>query len=448
MRSTEYYPVFRFRSVAQTRHILATGLLPMSDPKYFNDPFDASKRLYDEFFEYLQNLFTRNEYNYITDLFDTSIGTLQFGFYPKIISFNLNATHPLMWAHYAQDHRGIALEFEALNLKKTGYLRDIKYHIQYPRLIDKWEIVETILDLEILNNSMTHMQIDQDFKKQQIQSKMFFLFNSMIIELCSSKHESWAYEEEVRLIFSSKLLPQDNRKFEKMVEKSNNSESVKQEIKDYLNRREKWLVDKYMKGKIEIFEYDSSYKMNSFSEDKKYEYNALCLITHNAHDRKKYQDLPIVDDPKKIVTINGIYFGMKTPLAEILEIVQYVEENLNKDKPEQEKIKYYQCVPHDVKMEIEAKPFRFGKNERSGLNKLKKAINKNLELKQIQERINKIKGLDLSEELLAPETEKEGRLKQELKDLIKAVDFDDYLKTNNPISELKFIRDRYNLEAM
>lgn len=84
-----------------------------------------------------------------------------------IISFSKNWHEPLMWAHYAKSHTGIALGFEV----PTHLL----YHIDY--------ISEKIIPpLDVDNNKESMTQ-----------------FVEMLIK---SKHKNWEYEEEVRLVRS------------------------------------------------------------------------------------------------------------------------------------------------------------------------------------------------------------------------------------------------------
>lgn len=92
-----------------------------------------------------------------------------------IISFSKNWHEPLMWAHYAKSHTGIALGFEIPDILLTN----IKYIID--RIIPP-------LDVDINRESMTK-------------------FVGLLLE---SKHKNWGYEEEVRLMRPLETCTEEN----------------------------------------------------------------------------------------------------------------------------------------------------------------------------------------------------------------------------------------------
>ncbi|WP_299850573.1 DUF2971 domain-containing protein [uncultured Roseovarius sp.] len=82
-----------------------------------------------------------------------------------IISFSKSWREPLMWAHYAKSHTGIALGFEVPDRLLT--------HINY--------ITEKIIP-----------PLDVDTNKESM--------SELVDLLLKSKHKNWEYEEEVRLV--------------------------------------------------------------------------------------------------------------------------------------------------------------------------------------------------------------------------------------------------------
>ncbi|WP_456391384.1 DUF2971 domain-containing protein [Profundibacter sp.] len=82
-----------------------------------------------------------------------------------IISFSRNWHEPLMWAHYARSHTGIALGFEVPD--------SLLYHIDYIS-----EKIVPPLDVDENKGSMA----------------------KLVEMLLRSKHENWRYEDEVRLV--------------------------------------------------------------------------------------------------------------------------------------------------------------------------------------------------------------------------------------------------------
>ncbi len=82
-----------------------------------------------------------------------------------IISFSRNWRQPLLWAHYADSHRGIALGFDV----PDHLLFEIKY---------------------LRNRIKPPSDVDSSPKAME----------DLIYSLLSSKHKEWAYEEEYRLV--------------------------------------------------------------------------------------------------------------------------------------------------------------------------------------------------------------------------------------------------------
>lgn len=82
-----------------------------------------------------------------------------------IISFSKNWHQPLMWAHYAESHRGLALGFEVPD--------SILFKINY-----------------IENRIEPDSDIDRNSDKMQ----------GLIQKLLTTKHKEWSYEDEYRLV--------------------------------------------------------------------------------------------------------------------------------------------------------------------------------------------------------------------------------------------------------
>jgi hypothetical protein len=92
----------------------------------------------------------------------------------KLISFSKKATDPVLWAHYADNHRGICLAFDPSAYPENSFA-DVQYSgdracFCYSMFGDKERLQEMS---DTINTALT------------------------------TKWKSWAYEEEVRLIFSS-----------------------------------------------------------------------------------------------------------------------------------------------------------------------------------------------------------------------------------------------------
>lgn len=82
-----------------------------------------------------------------------------------IISFSKNWHEPLMWAHYAESHSGMAIGFEIPDRLLS--------HINY-----------------ISNKIIPPLDVDDNKKSMR----------NLVNQLLTSKHKNWGYEDEVRLL--------------------------------------------------------------------------------------------------------------------------------------------------------------------------------------------------------------------------------------------------------
>lgn len=216
--------LYKFRDSDQATKLLLTNELWFSDPRAFNDPYDCALQL---FFDQLE---TENHcHNYILqDVaeiaysidkhlgFDTKktskiLNTIlaakskknsEFGeelasavdskkfqklfqFLRRLEHFNRigvlslskSLNHPLMWAHYSDSHKGVAIGFKD-NVAKT-----IKY--------------KPGLDSEI--NKIKCKYVNS--LKSKINNKSYEINKKRIAhQLISLKSKHWQYEKEVRLI--------------------------------------------------------------------------------------------------------------------------------------------------------------------------------------------------------------------------------------------------------
>ena len=95
-----------------------------------------------------------------------------------IISFSGNWYQPLMWAHYADSHKGLALGFEVPD-----------------RLLFKINYVEDRIKPES----------DVDVSKSSMQS--------LVHQLLRTKHKEWSYEDEYRVVRPLENCVSDGDKF-------------------------------------------------------------------------------------------------------------------------------------------------------------------------------------------------------------------------------------------
>lgn len=90
----------------EPRNFFEEGFIRLSQPSALNDPFEASfcKKSLDELADHFDN----------SKSWDPEFGELSFSDYVQlrmhhigIISFTENKENLLMWAHYANEHRGV-----------------------------------------------------------------------------------------------------------------------------------------------------------------------------------------------------------------------------------------------------------------------------------------------------------------------------------------------------
>lgn len=126
---------------------IANQRLKVARFKDLNDPFEL-------FAAELSNGSMRRALREIKRRMDAEIG---------LLCFSKDWRNPLLWSHYADKHKGLALEFEV----SEKNLREVSYHPE--RLSD-------------IQNELTHKKIKEED----------------IYRLLTTKFNGWAYEEEVR----------------------------------------------------------------------------------------------------------------------------------------------------------------------------------------------------------------------------------------------------------
>jgi hypothetical protein len=177
----KYYPINEF-----TFKVLTEQAIYFSKPSAFNDPFDCRLNItfgktINQIKEHLNHYFPRlipllehtelfngslktvKEVNEFLNTLVLSILDMQMG----VTCFSEVKDSPLMWAHYAQSHSGICLEFD---MKRQSFFRDNLIPVMY---FDKYPIY--------------------DLKKY----KPLGLGN-LLTRMMASKSEDWDYEFEWR----------------------------------------------------------------------------------------------------------------------------------------------------------------------------------------------------------------------------------------------------------
>lgn len=168
---------YKFKKVnCNTLNMLQNNYLYFSDFSKLNDPFDC--RLISE---YKNNSSMDSSFIKIGD--------------PKIMSLSMTGDNPLLWSHYADEHRGICIGYN-FNLDSLISNNVISNIVKYSESIIPLheEILENLYSIKI-----------SEVKKTPLPSNKHLL-NAMIV-----KSKEWEYEQEFRLISfaDSKLLNKD-----------------------------------------------------------------------------------------------------------------------------------------------------------------------------------------------------------------------------------------------
>ncbi|CAI3799072.1 DUF2971 domain-containing protein [Rheinheimera sp. MM224] len=172
--------LYKYYSFESGIKALESKLLGFRVPLYFNDPFELS------WFDSIHP-----EYHYDRDL-QLNIQSLKSQV--VILSLSRSFSNPLMWAHYGSSHEGIVIGYDVsqsyLSSRERNIISvssgDVIYRNSKPELKNfdlKVSSLETLIERSLGSNYANTVA-------KQVLFKDFFL----------TKHISWAYEEEVRVV--------------------------------------------------------------------------------------------------------------------------------------------------------------------------------------------------------------------------------------------------------
>lgn len=141
-------------------------MLRFTEPKYFNDPFEGQVNNVD-LLERYKNLdfHIREMSNQILEM-----GLRQKGI--GVLSLSQNKYSLLMWAHYADEYRGMLLEFDP-NIRLADNL------------------------IEFGNKSTTYAKIE--YKNERLSGDYWGVMENNIPVALGRKNEEWGYEKEIRV---------------------------------------------------------------------------------------------------------------------------------------------------------------------------------------------------------------------------------------------------------
>ncbi|SMY16294.1 DUF2971 domain-containing protein [Photobacterium aquimaris] len=172
--------LYKYMSFEAAKSVLKNNSLGFANPKTFNDPFELEAGYPIEGDNPLQNMLSGiSNWGKRYIWADTS----------GVLSLTRNPLNPLMWAHYADEHKGVVI---GINVKKAGFLDSQKCLI--PAQFGNVIYTNTRPIHELLKNSDCEpISVGHTFhypKGHEDKLQRLFLY----------KPSCWAYEEEVRIV--------------------------------------------------------------------------------------------------------------------------------------------------------------------------------------------------------------------------------------------------------
>lgn len=212
--------LFKYVSYDSAKYILgmktgACGTLKFSRPSVFNDPFEAThistgRHFFQEIMDsiYVSSPEDLNKQECLEKLKD-AVGKLSIEAswtqnnnhlnYNNLIicSFSASSSSPLMWAHYADDHKGVMIEFDICELeyqyqnhrKRKDFKTNPNQSLD-PNNLDRLNRLPSIVPV--------HYSDMRPFANDQYKND-----NRELLEMAlTTKSLDWAYEQEYRMILT------------------------------------------------------------------------------------------------------------------------------------------------------------------------------------------------------------------------------------------------------
>lgn len=265
--------LYRFMNIEKTMDVLNNKRLTLSNPLYFNDPFDCSLAINDSDEEYIRkyeeyptvpiqcgNMIFKNPYtreiNAYTNLINKAVVGKDIGEKEKwrICCFSQQQNWPeqiLMWSLYADDHKGCMLEFtdDFENYLRQGYkVKKVQYH-----------------------KNRIHLNFSDINNKQAKQNKAY--------QALYYKSPAWKNEKEVRVLIPTDAFNSEN---EDLLQISQNDGT----IREFIKIRPEWIKKVYMGAKISGTDQknieDATSELGIQSEQVR-----LCAVNYELHPKSQ-----------------------------------------------------------------------------------------------------------------------------------------------------------------
>lgn len=186
-----------FKYMSEPRDIFSDGFIRLSQPAVLNDPFEAS--FCEDSLEELAGYF-----DYPTAQ-DPEFGDLSFSQYIEmrmhnigVICFSENKDNLLMWAHYASEHKGLAIGIVSIsgnnsifqNLFRADALINSSWDEEYSPFEGTPKPVSYRKGLRYIND-----KFDYDYSNISVEGA-----DRILYEVFMQKSDEWIYEQEHRVV--------------------------------------------------------------------------------------------------------------------------------------------------------------------------------------------------------------------------------------------------------
>ena len=196
---TQLMILYKYMTLESARIALQENTLIFSLPLTFNDPFELAQ------IETLKSSNSKPKRSLLKQLFETNIG---------ILCLTRTPLNPLMWAHYAEDHKGVVI---GIDVDKAGFNN---------------------VDSNMIPANFGHMLYTKT--RPNIHPNVDYLAQSKLLTSCKfqkdiyellqsyflNKSSDWHYEEEIRVVknvlgISTENTKNDSGQF-KIIKRKNN----------------------------------------------------------------------------------------------------------------------------------------------------------------------------------------------------------------------------------
>jgi hypothetical protein len=153
---------------------LKSQCLGFREPSYFNDPFELSA---------LSHISDSDVLKKLNEIRESVV----------ILSLTRTPVNPLMWAHYGDEHRGFVVGYNV----DTSFFQDPEFSLV---TIDEGDVfyTNTKTPLNVCGHKLHNIWLDTLGAFDSPQEKVEF--SKLSRKLFLTKHSTWVYEEEVRVV--------------------------------------------------------------------------------------------------------------------------------------------------------------------------------------------------------------------------------------------------------